>query len=126
MMPDYGCFVIAWTSYGIVLPLIQSIFGIQPDAIHKIVVFDPHLPTGWEDMSVEDLPIGTNLVSFARAKTPRGIEYRIEAKETGWHFVLTGGALPRAKYYLNERPVLPTAAGIPMSGRRNRVLVVPY
>jgi hypothetical protein len=26
MMPDYGCFTIAWTSYGIVLPLIQHIF----------------------------------------------------------------------------------------------------
>src|SRR5262249_24495893 len=42
MMPDYGCFTIAWTSYGIVVPLIQHVFGIQPDAIHKTVVLDPH------------------------------------------------------------------------------------
>src|SRR5206468_5550203 len=28
MMPDYGCFVIAWTSYGIVVPLIEQVFGI--------------------------------------------------------------------------------------------------
>ena len=33
MMPDYGCFTIAWTSYGIVVPLIQHVFGIQPDAL---------------------------------------------------------------------------------------------
>ena len=60
MMPDYGCFTIAWTSYGIVLPLIQHVFGIQPDAMKKTVVFDPHLPTGWEDIAIEDLPVGTN------------------------------------------------------------------
>ncbi|HEV7367127.1 MAG TPA: hypothetical protein VGN76_14880 [Gemmatimonadales bacterium] len=126
MMPDYGCFVIAWTSYGIVLPLIQHIFGIQPDAVSKTVVFDPHLPTGWENMSIADLPVGANLVSFSRARTEKGIEYRIEAKRTGWSFILKGEASPGAKYYVNGRPVAFTAAGIRMSGRRNRVLVVPY
>jgi glycogen debranching enzyme len=126
MMPDYGCFVIAWTSYGIVLPLIQHIFGIEPNAIDKTVVFDPHLPTGWEDLSIEDLPIGTNLVSFSRAKTAKGIEYRIEAKQTGWSFILKGVGLPGAKYYLNGAPVAFTAAGIRVTGRRNRVMVVPY
>ncbi len=39
MMPDFGCFTIAWTSYGIVVPLIQHVFGIQPDATQKTVVF---------------------------------------------------------------------------------------
>jgi hypothetical protein len=125
MMPDYGCFVIAWTSYGIVLPLIQHVFGIQPDAMNKTIVFNPHLPTGWEDMSIEDLPVGTNLVSFFRAKTGRGIEYRIEAKQTGWSFILKEKALPGAKYYVNGRPIALTAAGIRMSGRRNHVLAVP-
>jgi glycogen debranching enzyme len=124
MMPDYGCFTIAWTSYGIVLPLIQHVFGIQPDAMHKTVVFDPHLPTGWEDMSIEDLPVGTNMVSFSRAKTGRGIEYGFEAKESGWKFVLKGKGLPGATYYLNGRPVSFTSSGIRMSGRKNHVLVV--
>jgi glycogen debranching enzyme len=124
MMPDDGCFVIAWTSYGIVLPLVQHVFGIQPDAMHKTVVFDPHVPTGWEDMSIEDLPVGTNTISFSRAKTGRGIEYSVEAKESGWTFVLKGKALPGAKYYLNGRPVAFTSSGIRMSGRKNQVLVI--
>jgi len=125
MMPDYGCFTIAWTSYGIVLPLIQHVFGIQPDAANKTVVFDPHLPAGWENMSVEDLPVGTNLISFSRSQTEKGIEYRLEAQENGWNFVLKGNALPGARYYLNARPVSFTSSGIRMSGRRNHVLVVP-
>jgi glycogen debranching enzyme len=123
MMPDYGCFTIAWTSYGIVLPLIQHVFGIQPDALHKTVVFDPHLPTGWEDISIDDLPIGTNMVSFSRARTGRGIEYGFEARENGWSFVLKGKELPGARYYLNGKPVSFTSSGIRMSGRKNHVLV---
>ena len=70
MMPDYGCFTIAWTSYGIVLPLIQHVFGIQPDAMNKTVVFDPHLPTGWEDMSIEDLPLERTLFLFPARERP--------------------------------------------------------
>jgi hypothetical protein len=124
MMPDRGCFAIAWTSYGIVLPLIEHVFGIRPDALTKTITFDPHLPSGWEDISIEDLPVGTNLVSFSRSKTERGIQYAIEAKENGWHFVLMGKALPGARYFLNDRPVAYTSSGIRMSGRKNRVLVI--
>ena len=72
MMPDYGCFVIAWTMYGIVVPLVQHIFGVEPDAVNKTVVFQPRLPSGWEDISIQDLPVGANLISFARSKTTRG------------------------------------------------------
>src|SRR6266550_4148056 len=96
MMPDYGCFTIAWTGYGIVLPLIQHVFGIQPDAMNKTVVFEPHLPTGWENISVDNLAIGTTIVSFSRAKTARGIEYTIEARESGWTFVFKGKESPGA------------------------------
>jgi hypothetical protein len=125
MMPDYGCFTIAWTSYGIVLPLIGHIFGIQPDAMNQTIVFDPRLPAGWEDMSIEDLPVGTNLISFSRAKTDKGIEYSLEAQESGWNFILKGKALPGARYYVNGRPVSFTSSGIRMGGTKNHVLVVP-
>ncbi|PYM53227.1 MAG: amylo-alpha-1,6-glucosidase, partial [Candidatus Rokuibacteriota bacterium] len=124
MMPDYGCFTIAWTSYGIVVPLIQHVFGIQPDALNQTVVFEPHVPTGWEDMSVEDLPVGTTRISFSRAKTDKGIEYRFESMDDGWRFVFKGKPPPRSKYYLNGKPVALTSDGIRMSGRKNQVLEV--
>jgi glycogen debranching enzyme len=124
MMPDYGSFTIAWTAYGIVIPLVQQIFGVQPDAGNKTVVFEPHLPSGWEDMSIEDVPVGTNLISFSRARTDRGIEYTIGSKEDGWRFVLRGKAIAGAKHYLNGKPVVLRPSGIRMVGRNNRVLVV--
>ena len=124
MMPDYGCFTIAWTSYGIVLPLIQHVFGIHPDAMTKTVVIAPQMPTGWQDVSIDELPVGTNTISFSRAKTATGIEYVVGARDDGWHFILKADAPPGARYYLNGSPVPYTAAGIRMSGRKNRVLVV--
>ena len=124
MMPDYGCFTIAWTSYGIVLPLIEHVFGIQPDARSRTVVFDPHLPTGWQDIAIEDLPVGTTTVAFSRAPTARGIEYGFEAKDDGRNFILKGKGVLGARYYLNGRPVSVDSSGIRMSGRKNHVLVV--
>jgi glycogen debranching enzyme len=124
MMPDDGCFAIAWTSYGIVIPIIQQFFGVHPDALHKSVVFAPAFPTGWENVSVENLPIGTNTISFSRAKSARGIEYGIDAKDGGWNFVLRIAEVPGARYYLNGRLIAFATAGIPMTGRKNQLLVV--
>ena len=123
IMPDRGCFTIAWPSYGIVLPLIEHIFGIRPDAANKMILLEPHLPSGWENMSIEALPIGTNLVSFSRARTAEGVAYDIEAKEDGWSFVLRDPALPNSRYSLNGRPIDSSPAGIRMQGRKNRVLI---
>ncbi len=125
MMPDWGCFTIAWTSYGIVVPLIQHVFGIQPDATQKTVVFAPHMPDGWDHMRIEDLAVGTNAVSFSGARTGKGVEYTFQSRDGGWTFVLRTEASPGARYYLNGRPIVPPPSGIRMTGRRNQVLVNP-
>jgi hypothetical protein len=124
MMPDEGCFTIAWTSYGIVVPLIQHVFGIEPDAMQKTVVFAPHMPDGWGDMSIEDLPIGSNMISFTAARTAKGVEYTFESRDGGWTFVLREGGSPGARYYLNGRLIVPPSSGIRMTGSKNHVLVV--
>ena len=123
MMPDYGCFTIAWTSYGIVLPLIEHVMGIRPDAADKTIMFEPHLPAGWEDISIEDLPVGDNLVSFSRTRTEAGVIYDIEVKDSGWSFVLRTEATPDTRYFLNGRPTDPSSSGIHMVGTKNQVLI---
>jgi hypothetical protein len=124
MMPDYGDFVQAWTIYGIVVPLIQHFFGVKPDAVQRTVTFEPHLPKGWEDVGIEDLRVGTNSISFSRAKTGKGIEYRIQSRESGWQFVLRPAESATARYELNGQSVAPDSSGIRMTGQTNRVLVV--
>ena len=123
MMPDHGCFTIAWTGYGVVLPLIEHVFGVRPDAANRTIVFEPHLPAGWEDISIENLPVGANLVSFSRTRTGKGVVYDIEARENAWSFVLKEIASPGARYFLNGRPIDPAPYGIRMEGRKNRVLI---
>jgi len=51
----------------------------------KTIVFEPHLPAGWENISIEDLPVGPTSFPFAYPKPGRVI-YDIEAKENGWSF----------------------------------------
>jgi hypothetical protein len=124
MMPDYGCFAIAWTSYGVMVPLIEHVFGIRPDAVHRTVEFAPQGPTGWAEMRIDDLPVGGNTIAFSRRRTARGIEYRVEARAGGWTFVLRPEAAPGARYYVNGRSVHPGPSGIRLTGRSNRVLVL--
>jgi glycogen debranching enzyme len=124
MMPDYGCFTVAWTSYGIIIPLIRHVFGIQPDAFHKTVLIEPHLPAGWEDIRISSLPIGLNVISFSRARTDKGIEYNLTSNEDGWNFTLKAEALAKAKYFLNGVPVSFDPSGIQLKGKQNQVLIV--
>ncbi|HEX2248872.1 MAG TPA: hypothetical protein VHH32_00905 [Gemmatimonadales bacterium] len=123
-MPDDGCFTIAWTMYGIVMPLIHHVFGIQPDAVNRTVVFEPHLPSGWENITIEDLPVETNRLSFSRSRTDRGIEYTIDARQDGWSVVLKGIALPDAEYYVNGKAASLSDSGVQLKGKKNHVLVV--
>jgi glycogen debranching enzyme len=125
MMPDYGCFTIAWTSYGIVVPLIRHIFGVEPDAPNRTVVLDPQVPAGWERMSIEDLPVGSNLISFSYARTGEQLEYVLRSRESGWTFVLAGRPSSGAIYRLNGKPVSADSSGIRMTGTTNRLLVAP-
>jgi len=124
MMPDYGCFTIAWTSYGIVMPLIEHVFGIRPDAVNRTIVFEPHLPSGWERIRIDDLPVGDNLVSFSRTRTEAGVVFDIEARDNGWNFALRIEGAPHASYFLNGKPTALTSSGIRMAGTKNRVLIV--
>lgn len=124
MMPDYGDFAQEWTNYGIVLPLVQHVFGIHPDAYNKSILFEPHLPSGWEDMSIENLPVGTNTISFSRSKTGKGIEFTLTGKEAGWNMILKLKDVPGAKYYLNDKQVSLDSSGIKMNQKSNKLLII--
>ena len=113
-----------WTSYGIVVPLVEYVFGVQPDAYAKTIVFEPQLPDGWNDISIENLPVGDNLISFSRKKTSKGIEYSLTGTQHSWEMILKLKDLPGAKYTLNGKDVPFAPAGFQIRGAQNRLLVV--
>ncbi len=61
----------AWAS-GAVIHAIQCLLGLEPDLPSHVVRLDPILPSGWSELAVEDIPLGTSLLTVKLARTPRG------------------------------------------------------
>ena len=123
MMPDYGDFTQAWTSYGIVVPLVEYVFGIQPDAYSKTIVFQPQLPEGWNDISIQNLPVGSNIISLSRTKTNKGIEYSLNGSESNWKMILKLKDSPGTKYFLNDKDVPFAPSGFVMTATTNHLSI---
>lgn len=123
MMPDYGDFTQAWTSYGIVVPLVEYVFGIQPDAYAKTIVFEPQIPDDWNDISIQNLPVGSNVISLSRTKTSKGIEYSLNGSESNWKMILKLKDSPGTKYSLNGKDVPFTSSGFVLNEKANHLLI---
>jgi hypothetical protein len=124
MMPDYGCPVQAWTIYAVATPLITHIFGVSPDAYHKQVVFEPHLPAGWNRIALSNLRVGDNAFSIEITENDSETVYDISSRDEHWNYILR---LPDASgngYVLNGEKTTPRQDGaIPLTGKRNRITV---
>lgn len=88
IMPDRGCPVQAWTIYGLASPLVTHVFGINPDAYNKKVIITPNLPTGWQNISIKNLKVGKNIISFSREKVSGQIVYHLSSKDSSWKFII--------------------------------------
>jgi hypothetical protein len=124
MMPDYGCPVQAWTMYGLAAPLITHIFGIQPHAYQKAVTFSPHLPSGWDNIKISELPVGSNTISFAVKKSVKGTEYHLSSENADWNFTLNLQNLRGTKYVLNGKTILADSDEIHLRGRSNTIMAL--
>ncbi|MCY7423315.1 MAG: hypothetical protein LH478_16400, partial [Chitinophagaceae bacterium] len=123
-MPDRGCPVQAWTIYGLVSPLITHVYGISPDAYNKVISFAPNLPSGWGNISISNLPVGTNNISFAIKKSGNGLEYHISSTEAGWVYALKLKGIAGTKYVLNGKKMTAASDEIKLSGKENKVVVM--
>lgn len=81
MSPDYGCFVQAWTTYAVMLPIVRYFFGIQPDAQADRLVLAPCPPTSWTQASIQDVPVLDGAVSVTLHTSENRRTYAV--KSTG-------------------------------------------
>jgi glycogen debranching enzyme len=88
MSPDYGCFVQAWSGYGVAWPVVTGIFGIRPDAAHRTVELAPNFPPGWRDARLTNIHIGTNTIDLHWD----GETLWVASRERGWQ--VTCDSLP--------------------------------
>jgi glycogen debranching enzyme len=122
-MPDGGCPVQAWTIYGVATPIITHIFGVSPDAWHKQVVFEPHLPTGWDHISLSNLRVGDNLFAIKVTREAGKTVYDISSKDDGWNYSLFPVEKSAREYVLNGKQITLQPDGIPLSGKKNQIIV---
>ena len=64
MLPNYGCFLQAWSGYAVVWPLVTYMFGIQPDAYDKHLTLSPRFPDGWPAAHLTNVRIGGTTFDF--------------------------------------------------------------
>ncbi|WP_460963170.1 alpha-L-rhamnosidase-related protein [Spirosoma litoris] len=124
MMPDYGCPAQAWTIYGLAVPLITHVFGVQPDAYKKAIAFSPHLPSGWDSISLTELPVGDNLISFAVQKSGKGLQYTLNSKNADWHYTLKLANLRGKSYVLNGKTLVANSDELPIQGKSATLLIL--
>ena len=124
MMPDYGCPVQAWTIYGLAVPLVTHVLGINPDAYHKSIVVAPHLPSGWDHAAIYDLTVGKNAISFAVERHGKTAAYSLTSVAPDWSYSLIIKGLTGNKYKLNGKVLTATADEIYLKGRVNKIEVL--
>ncbi len=59
--PDKGCFLQAWSGYGIIWPIVTHIFGFQPDASKRLIRLTPDFPTNWDQSSLKNVRVGEDI-----------------------------------------------------------------
>ena len=104
VMPDYGCPVQAWTMYGMITPLIRYIYGIQPRAYDRKIVLSPNLPKDWNEIEIENLPIGDNLIKYYRVEKVDGkLKVTLDLAKKDWHCEVNSPNMPVGEFILNGK-----------------------
>jgi len=70
-----------WSAAMVVSPILRGLFGIETDAQSHTLRFAPHVPADWRSFSVDNLRVGTAVVSVSYQKTPGTGTF--EVKRTG-------------------------------------------
>lgn len=79
-LPDEGCFVQAWSGYGLAWPLVTQGFGLQPDAGRRCLHIEPHLPAAWRDASLRNVRMGDATIDL----TWDGRAMAVAVSRPGW------------------------------------------
>jgi glycogen debranching enzyme len=126
MMPNFGCFTQSWTNYGIVLPIISHIFGIDPDASQKKIEIAPHIPDRWgkDSLSVNALPVANNEISMSYQPIKGGKKYTIVSKDAGWKIQFRLKPESSVRYIVNGKSIILTDSGLILLTKRINSIVI--
>lgn len=78
--PDYGMVVQAWNIYAVAVPIVNYFFGIRPRAHAKEVIIKPEMPSQWENVSIKNVVIGSNNLSYSKATRENTVTWAISQR----------------------------------------------
>ena len=119
MTPDWGCPVIAWTSYGIVVPLISYVFGVHPDAMNRQIILKPNLPKEWNELSLRNLKIGDSSIDYSLRRNGKTVYVEVTDDRPGWEYEIDTGYMEGYTFLFTHRTR--PAEGLPnVAGKESR------
>lgn len=126
MSPDYGCFVQAWTNYGIHWPIVRFMFGIAPKAHRKELALRPRLPSAWREAAIRRVSLGEGACAASldlEVALGEGADlYKVKLDGEGWTIRMDLPQAAGARIYVNGNLVESLEDGpdgeaiIPISG----------
>ena len=87
--PDYGMIVQAWNIYAVAVPVVNYFFGIQPEAHKKQVTIAPDMPEGWDNVSISNVLVGDNNISFTKTTQSKTVTYKVMQRNPEWKVLLS-------------------------------------
>jgi len=78
MSPAGGCFVQAWTGYGVAVPIVRHFLGLEPLAHQKRIRLSPCLPAAWDWARLDAVRVGDQRLDLAVAVDRTAGEVRVE------------------------------------------------
>ena len=90
-------------------PLIRGLLGIDVDAPRRHVTIAPHLPPDWDSIAVDNVPIGSERVSFAVRRSAGALTLSVQRRGTNG-----------APIEIEFAPALPLGATLNGSGALTR------
>lgn len=106
MSPDGGCFVQAWSLYGLAVPVVEHFFGVMPKAHARFARVGGIMPTAWPWAELKNLRIGDNHVDLALERDRDGDVLSVQTRRP-WRFAFPEGSEP-----LSARDARRTAGAI--------------
>ncbi len=71
-----------FSSAGVVLPTVRGLLGLEGDANAKLVIFSPHLPADWAELSVRNYRMGNAAFAFEYRRYQDKIVLNVESQRS--------------------------------------------
>jgi len=88
ILPDGGCFVQAWSSYGMIWPVVHFFLGLRPDAAKQHIRFVPHLPNAWTQARLQHVRVGSADFNVQVVRTEENFQLTLETSDPSYSVTL--------------------------------------